>query len=87
MKHTRGPWKFTRSRGHGRAQVSGHNGHQVCLCWQDGEMVGNANLICAAPELLESLEYAYNCLADHIHPSESGMQDIIFVIKKAKGEL
>lgn len=45
MKHTNIPWKFTISPKHNRPQISGENGHQICLMWRDGEMEANAKYI------------------------------------------
>lgn len=59
-KHTPGPWKYTISAKHNRPQISGKDGHQICLLWRDGEMEANARLIAAAPELLEALKNLAN---------------------------
>lgn len=45
---TKRPWKFTISPKHNRPQISGDNGHQICLMWRDGEMEANALLIVKA---------------------------------------
>lgn len=62
-KFTSTPWKFTISSKNNRPQISGENGHQVCLMWRDGEMEGNAHLIVRAVNNHFAL---VNCMEDTI---------------------
>ena len=51
-KFTKGPWNYTISK-HGRRQISGQNGKQICILWNSDETEMNAKLITYAPEMLK----------------------------------
>lgn len=66
MKHTKGPWTkefgaFTPGYASTMRIVSEDNTHAVCdVFWGNEHSSFNANLIAAAPELLEALATIYN---------------------------
>lgn len=83
--HTPGPW--FRIPAHSAIWVDGRKSVAVCVM-TTGDYEANANLIAAAPCLLEALEFvAKNCAADLTH---SEADKIIAVARKAiaraKGE-
>jgi len=99
MSHTPGPWE-TQSFGNGEAVViaNGSNRDDVaCICSvagglgtvlednRDYESEANANLIAAAPELLEACKTAYNCLCNPIDGAQSDINLIHAAITKATG--
>jgi hypothetical protein len=57
LQHTSGPWKYTISKIHHRHQISNSQGGQICLMWNRGKDIteANAHLIAAAPEMLIEL--------------------------------
>lgn len=87
MKHTPGPWRidpdnFNVYSDGLLAQVYGHT--------HNGERLANAQLIAAAPELLETLEMAQKAIKGgcETENDRQGLLDIISAIMaKAKGEL
>ena len=86
--HTPGPWTA-----HGCTLYAGTN--RVAQTWTaeyDGvptsEMVANARLIATAPELLESLKWALEQIADDLDPDHQAAFDAAFaVVMRAKGYL
>jgi len=94
MTHTPGPWKVL-----GEDVVLECNEKEV-VAWVgdiDGQMINNANLIAAAPEMLEALEEVValtenlqvcpfcSCVLDHRPDCLS--HEIEAAIKKARGEV
>jgi hypothetical protein len=58
LQHTPGSWKYTVSKIHHRHQISDSKcGGQICLMWNRGKDIteANARLIAAAPEMLIEL--------------------------------
>lgn len=94
MKHTSGPWKLIPNDGLILVSTSNRPAAVIyAVNSKDEEYVANANLIAAAPELLEALEECADqiksCLVDgRDKNSDSGMllQKALVIIAKAKGE-
>ncbi len=68
-QHSKGPWTkefgaFTPGYASTMRLVSADNTHAVAdVFWGNGHSSANADLIAAAPEMLEALEAALRCLA------------------------
>ena len=89
MKHTKGPWVVTYDGIQGaNAEVCRHpRGGQT----MDAEESANANLISAAPDMLEALELANQyilSIANHpdIHNATALHLELQAIIRKARGE-
>lgn len=94
-KHTPGPWKVVENGGRmvgvmkGRSWVVYKSGND---CMMTDELEANANLIAAAPDLLEALELLLLTRTQERHlqglkPGESPLHDRCHAaIAKAKGE-
>ena len=97
-KHTPGPWKAgTLERGRFVVSAPRSNGRAICVMRntqeQDPEHErnleadANARLIAAAPDLLNALNDAYECLSDHSGFLQSTTAiKIRAVIAKVEGE-
>lgn len=101
MKHTPGPWSKDEYNDYA---INGADGMKVAECAymytvKDGksdfsEMKGNAHLIAAAPDLLESLEIVLRSISNILRQKGEEWDDNIRrcyltafnAIKKAKGE-
>lgn len=79
MKHTQGPW-FKSANYHQSKEVVNEQGDSVC-----NTQPCNANLIAAAPEMLEALILAHQALNGDASASHAS-DEIEYAIKKAKGE-
>jgi len=84
-KHTPGPWTA-----HGCTLYAGPN--RVAQTWDvehDGlptsEMVANAKLIAAAPELLDALKWALEQIADDLDPNHQEAFDAAFSVATRAG--
>lgn len=92
MNHTKGPWRtqiFTSS-----TTLIKADGYSKAIAEVRGEnMRANANLIAAAPEMLEELEQLREALNDGVLSTSSKtmnsemLYNIRKIIKKARGEL
>lgn len=96
-KHTPGPWKVTGSASGGISvdakDPADNRGFELCEVWgvdcdrdalKDGRAKANANLIAAAPDLLEACEMAViDAVADDMDP---WFAKIKAAIARAKGE-
>lgn len=82
---TPGPWEYD----HGNA-IKTKNGlliANISRGLDDGEIVANANLIAAAPEMLEALSKVYcSCSSLYSHSPGCFMIEIELIIAKARGE-
>lgn len=71
------------------APITDKDGHTVALVvsekWKDCELLDNARLIAAAPELLEALEHVRSML-DEDSSEDIDYRRIARVIAKARGE-
>ena len=93
-KHTKGPWYLTVERLHGvyvESRPLSDNGcgegDCICVVTKDEDTlptIANANLIAAAPELLEALEELVE--ATLIIAPEASCKPALAAIAKAKGE-
>ena len=63
MKHTKGKWGV--DQGEFGLDINNGEGTIGTIYGDDIETKANANLIAAAPELLEALKNAKNCLRNH----------------------
>jgi hypothetical protein len=82
-KFTPGPWRYT-NKGR-RAQISKLGGNQVCMLWNCPETESNANLIAAAPDMLEALEKVLEVMAEDM---PVGLRKVCYdALAKARGEV
>jgi hypothetical protein len=83
LQHTSGPWKYTISKIHHRHQISNSQGGQICLMWNRGKDIteANAHLIAAAPEMLEALIAGARAARNH----NVDVSAIDNIIEKATG--
>lgn len=86
MKHTKWPWTHAKNQDY---TIVDANGSSVCT-YHVNEITGdndlaNARLIMAAPEMLDALQGAFDCLDFESH--EHIRLAIKNAIAKAKGEL
>lgn len=91
-KHTPGPWtSYT-----GTNSIWAEGKRAVCIVTgarkhEDEERDANANLIAAAPDLLEALEHIMRCIPmggfAQIHHGSSTWEQIDAAVSKARGEL
>lgn len=81
MEHTKGPWIFTEGKMPAISDSSGIPVAMQCRRNKEGEGKANAQLIAAAPELLEALEtiIAYGACDENLDAARAA-------IAKAKGE-
>ena len=92
-KHTPGRWMISAER-YRYIHVYAHGGGIAHLDTVDGEGMANANLIAAAPELLEALEALlalnenYSAFGGEIHRDriDRAWDNARAVLKKARGE-
>jgi hypothetical protein len=78
--HTPGPWKHDPTWGiikHGKSEICAlHSGN-----------LANANLIAAAPDLLDALDWALRQIEDDLCPDHQAAFDAaLSTLRKAKGE-
>lgn len=87
MKHTKGPWKVWYSKESERMTV-GNNEFVVCETYTDKQSLQDANLIAAAPEMLEALEHLEKELFpdEFVKHSKDSIRKLKDAIKKARGE-
>lgn len=88
IEHTPGPWVK------GTLELVGINGQKVVVSdgpsfgsksqWPEAE--ANARLICAAPDLLEALEYCLDCLGDEFALPSDCQSTARAAIARARGE-
>lgn len=87
MKHTKGPW-ITMQSPSGNHFVRANGNIRIANCAtndvDEATEFSNAQLIAAAPEMLEALEYLFNQTTLRISPVKN--EEILNLIKKAKGE-
>ncbi len=62
-------WKYTISK-NGRHQISEVGGSQICMMWNRTDTKANANLVCAAPLMLNALEEAVELLEQVVETTE-----------------
>jgi len=89
-KHTQGPWAvFWDTRGSDILGVGDASGGSIAHMWRDGEeRISNANLIAAAPCLLEALEAVMRCfdIKDGLSVrDEQAIKHAASAIAKARG--
>jgi len=106
-KHTPGPWGFSGPWGWltkegGFSIVAGKQNEQVVICSRNscgpdaGEMIANARLIAAAPDMLEALKNARQFISNGIQlgyidepapgsPEAQTLGIIVDAIRKAEG--
>lgn len=90
-KHTPGPWVICHDTEYNRICIDDSNGNrfapicQISLKDTTDEYLANASLIAAAPEMLEALEYAQECIEKGIK-SDDFLWQLDALIKKARGE-
>ncbi len=88
-KHTPGPWsRNIRAAGKYPVVFAGRNMHVAQVCQQpDGaETEANIDLIAAAPELLEALQWALSQIEDDLSPDHQAALDAArAAIAKATG--
>lgn len=96
---TKGPWSIEHSRmSNGILEedeaisicTDDSNCLDICAVWRDipiGDEKANANLIAAAPDMYEALEYCLDCLGnEHALPSDC-IDEVENALAKARGEL
>lgn len=96
MKHTQGPWKIIDINYHPYIEK---DGFEVCQLFRTAFLnddysediefenaKANANLIAAAPELLEALEQLLDCVINPDNFDRIVISDAQKAISKAKGE-
>jgi hypothetical protein len=84
MSRTPGPWKVM-----GEDVVLMRDEREV-VAWVgdiDGQMIDNAHLIAAAPDMLEALEIAIWIIEKNIHGPVAGYSNILDAVRKARGEV
>lgn len=87
MKHTKGPWIIQGSSTLNIISKNTSKGRRVCsLLSISDEDIKNANLISAAPDMLEALEQAKIRL-ECAGLNDTTLDTIKAAIKKANGEL
>ena len=69
-EHTPGPWRVggVEDLRHGRGRQIAADDAKICVVYgvRDPDVKANANLIAAAPEMLEALRSAMQCLDDFV---------------------
>lgn len=96
-KHTPGPWDYGWEIQPNGCPTVGHKGLMVCMVAHSAKdpeqketALANANLIAAAPDLLEALEYALSMWGDYLPPGNSNAMKAIkqsrAAIAKARGD-
>lgn len=90
-KHTPGPWDYGWEIQPNGCPTVGHKGLMVCMVAHSAKdpdqketALANANLIAAAPDLLEALENLEN---DAGQMPDHAWQMVKSAIRKAKGEI
>jgi len=91
VPHAGGPWEADLNPTHGRVTVYAPDEFPIPVCEVCDTVYeqANANLIAAAPELLEALEDARKAIAEHIGPERTARSERIArydaAIRKARG--
>ena len=93
MSHTPGPWKHEdrtyvyalNEQGSNRFYVDVQRGRANGELTQLAELLANARLIAAAPDLLAALELARSWVAIRLGDTHDDLQKIDAAIRKAKG--
>lgn len=90
MTYTKGPWKWQAEDEClvGPDQIvmfQDEEGRKTFAQYPDGTTQANANLIAAAPELLEALKELYNAIDSCVDLTPEVMQKCSKALNKAKG--
>lgn len=75
-KYTKGPWVTGKEYNGIRYYVNGNtnkSGNKICSVVS----LSDAKLIAAAPEMLEALKMAHNCIVGSEHPKASATIEVI----------
>lgn len=86
MSHTPGPWAVGDKRGVWAGPVVMAGNGRRGIAFVCGESDANANLIAAAPDLLDAVEELLIYLADWDDPDNETCQRARAAVAKAKGE-
>jgi len=89
MKHTPGPWIVTTHLNNGTIHINDNAAIQstlvlICHNKERDEVVANARLVCAAPELLEALKEFLRC-GPHAGQNRDLLDQVKQAIEKATG--
>ena len=86
-EHTEGPWRFRRNEiGKRIGTIGKADGSEVITTVEYWIKDANANLIAAAPDLLEALNYALASHTEDVMMPDDWMDFARAAIAKAKGE-
>jgi hypothetical protein len=87
MSYTKGPWKLLEHEEN--MYISTEDDVWICDCGalNNPDILPNARLIAAAPELLEALETIFSSYEQDANPGSKFTARIRALIAKAKGEI
>ena len=86
-EHTEGPWRFRRDEiGKRIGSIGKADGSEVITTVEYWIKDANANLIAAAPDLLEALNYALASHTEDVMMPDDWMDFVRAAIAKARGE-